>query len=97
MRSFDNDLPDVIDIDASSSSDVEETTAFSSLPSGGRGRRPIVDPVEWVSAWEEELATAYHVLKDHCQSQGLLVLDECSFHDFAHFAFGVSSKLPPLC
>lgn len=96
MRYLDDELPNIVDSDASSTSDVDET-AFSSLAAGGRGRRPIVDPDEWVSAWEEELVTAYHALKDHCQSLGLLILDECSFHDFAHFAFGVSSKLPPLC
>jgi nucleoside phosphorylase len=92
MRYSDDELPDVVDSDASSTSDVD-ATAFS----GGRGQRPIDDPDEWISAWEEELVTAYHVLKDHCQSLGLLVLDECSFHDFAHFAFAVSSRLPPLC
>jgi hypothetical protein len=93
MRYPDDELPDSVDSDNSSSSDTEHT--FSSHAKGRR--RPIVNPEEWVSAWEEELVTAYHILVDHCQSQGLPILDECSFNDFVHFAFGRSSRLPPVC
>jgi hypothetical protein len=55
----------------------------------------LIDREQWYDAWSDELVTTYHILKDHCESQGLPFLETCSFHDFLDFAFKHSSKRPP--
>jgi hypothetical protein len=55
----------------------------------------LVDPEQWYDAWSEELVTTYHILKEHCNSQGLPFLEDCSFSNFIDFAFRHSSKRPP--
>ena len=54
------------------------------------------DQDQWYDAWSEELVTTYHILKDHCDSQGLPFLENCSFTDFLDFTFRHSSKRPPI-
>lgn len=50
-------------------------------------------PIEhWISHYSEELATAWHILKEYCESQGLPFLENATFTDFAEFVFKLSSK-----
>ena len=56
------------------------------------------DDVEvWTDYMSEELATAYHILKEFIDSQGLPILDACSFHDFVEFCYKFSSGRKPAC
>ena len=54
-----------------------------------------LDEDQWYDAWSEELVTTYHILKDHCESQGLPFLETCTFSNFLDFAYRFSSKRPP--
>jgi hypothetical protein len=66
------------------------------LESGSFFRAHILgDQERWYDAWTEELVTTYHVLIDHCQTNGLPFLETCTFADFLDFAFRHSSKRPP--
>ena len=49
----------------------------------------------WTDYMSEELVTAYHVLKEFIDSQGLPILDACTFHDFAEFCYKFSSGRKP--
>jgi len=54
------------------------------------------DDVEiWTDYMSEELVTAYHVLKEFIDSQGVPILDNCSFHDFVEFCYRFSSGRKP--
>ncbi|ABT14830.1 hypothetical protein NY2A_B431L [Paramecium bursaria Chlorella virus NY2A] len=55
------------------------------------------DPEVWFDYLSEELATAYHVLQDWYQSQGLPILDRCTFSDFVDFCYKFSSGRKPIC
>ena len=55
------------------------------------------DPEVWADYLSEELATAYHILQDWIHSQGLPILDSCSFPDFVEFCFKYSSGRKPIC
>ena len=56
------------------------------------------DDVEiWQDYMSEELATAYHILIDWFQSQGLPILENCTFPDFAEFCYTFSSGRKPAC
>jgi hypothetical protein len=91
MHVSEDDLPDICSLDALTDSDTNESVTHPS-----ETRRILRDPVEWASAWEEELAILFHVAQDHCTSLGLPILDECSFHDFVTFAFQTSSRVEPI-
>ena len=49
----------------------------------------------WTDYMSEELVTAYHVLKEFIDSQGLPILDACTFHDFVTFCYQFSSGRKP--
>lgn len=51
----------------------------------------------WTDYMSEELVTAYHVLKEFIDSQGLPILDACTFHDFVNFCYQFSSGRKPSC
>ncbi|ABT16355.1 hypothetical protein ATCVNEJV2_301L [Acanthocystis turfacea Chlorella virus NE-JV-2] len=51
----------------------------------------------WTDYMSEELVTAYHVLKEFIDSQGLPILDACTFHDFVNFCYQFSSGRKPAC
>ena len=51
----------------------------------------------WTDYMSEELVTAYHVLKEFIDSQGLPILDACTFHDFVNFCYQFSSGRKPVC
>jgi hypothetical protein len=56
------------------------------------------DDVEiWQDYMSEELATAYHILQDWVQGQGLPILENCTFSDFAEFCYAFSSGRKPIC
>lgn len=55
------------------------------------------DPEVWFDYLSEEIATAYHVLQEYIQSQGLPLLDNCQFPDFAEFCYRFSSGRKPAC
>jgi hypothetical protein len=56
------------------------------------------DDVEiWQDYMSEELATAYHILVDWFQGQGLPILENCTFGDFAEFCYVHSSGRKPVC
>lgn len=49
-------------------------------------------PIEhWSSHYSEELATAWHILKEYFESQGLPILQKAQFNAFVEFAFKNSS------
>ncbi|AGE50125.1 hypothetical protein ATCVCanal1_262L [Acanthocystis turfacea Chlorella virus Canal-1] len=51
----------------------------------------------WTDYMSEELVTAYHVLKEFIDSQGVPILDACTFHDFVEFCYKFSSGKKPVC
>ena len=51
----------------------------------------------WSDYMSEELVTAYHVLKEFIDSQGVPILDACTFHDFVNFCYQFSSGRKPAC
>ena len=51
----------------------------------------------WTDYLSEELVTAYHVLKEFIDSQGVPILDTCTFHDFVEFCYAFSSGRKPKC
>jgi hypothetical protein len=53
------------------------------------------DPEVWTDYMSEELVTAYHILLEYVHSQGLPLLDTCSFSDFAEFCYKFSSGRKP--
>jgi hypothetical protein len=55
------------------------------------------DPEVWFDYMSEELATSYHILQDWIQSQGLPILDACTFSDFVDFCYKFSSGRKPIC
>lgn len=59
--------------------------------------RTILDPEVWQDYWNEELLDLWDSLKEQCASQGMAVLDKCTFSDFADFCFRCSSGYPPAC
>lgn len=60
-------------------------------------KTPILDEETWFDYWSEELAIAYHVLIDQCQSNGYAFLEHSSFPNFVEFVYKHSSKRPPDC
>jgi len=55
------------------------------------------DEEVWFDYMSEELATSYHILQDWIQSQGLPILDACTFSDFVDFCYKFSSGRKPVC
>jgi len=55
------------------------------------------DEEVWFDYMSEELAASYHILQDWIQSQGLPILDACTFHDFVNFCYEFSSGRKPIC
>jgi len=55
------------------------------------------DPEIWFDYLSEELATSYHILQDWIQSQGLPILDACTFSVFVDFCYKFSSGRKPIC
>jgi hypothetical protein len=55
------------------------------------------DPEVWTDYMSEELVTAYHILLEYVHSQGLPLLDNCQFSDFAEFCYKFSSGRKPAC
>ena len=55
------------------------------------------DPEVWFDYMSEEIATAYHVLQEFIESQGLPLLDNCQFPDFVDFCYRFSSGRKPAC
>jgi hypothetical protein len=55
------------------------------------------DPEVWMDYFSEELVTAYHILLEYVQSQGLPLLENCQFPDFAEFCYQFSSGRKPIC
>ena len=55
------------------------------------------DQEVWFDYMSEEIATSYHILTDWIQSQGLPILDNCSFSDFVDFCYKFSSGRKPAC
>lgn len=53
------------------------------------------DEEVWFDYMSEELATSYHILQDWIQSQGLPILDACTFSDFVNFCYQFSSGRKP--
>ena len=53
------------------------------------------DPEIWFDYFSEQVVTAYHVLRDWFDSQGVPILDNCTFPDFAEFCFTFSSGKKP--
>ena len=54
------------------------------------------DDVEvWQDYMSDELATGYHILTDWFKGQGIPILDNCTFHDFAYFCYCYSSGRKP--
>jgi hypothetical protein len=51
----------------------------------------------WTDYMSEELVTAYHVLKEYIDSQGVPILDACTFDDFVTFCYQFSSGRKPVC
>ena len=51
----------------------------------------------WTDYMSEDLVTAYHILKEFVDSQGLPILDACTFHDFVNFCYQFSSGRKPAC
>ncbi len=56
--------------------------------------RPLESPEDWQDAWSYELVTAFHAVRDLCAANGWALLDRAQFHDFASWAWGVSSRVP---
>jgi hypothetical protein len=65
--------------------DIEEYTQFED------------DEEIWFDYMSEEIATAYHILQDWIASQGLPLLDKCTFPDFVEFCYQFSSGHKPAC
>lgn len=57
----------------------------------------IVGAEEWTDYWSDELLDLWYALKDQCNSRGLAILENCTFHDFTHFCHQFSSGRPPTC
>lgn len=55
------------------------------------------DVEEWADYMSEELASAYHILKDWFDGMGLPVLEYCTFHKFVEFCYENSSGRKPIC
>jgi len=53
------------------------------------------DPEIWQDYFSEEMVTAYHILQEYIKSQGLPLLDNCSFPDFVEFCYKFSSGRKP--
>lgn len=53
------------------------------------------DQEVWFDYMSEEIVSAYHVLLEFIASQGVPVLDACSFPDFVEFCYKFSSGLKP--
>lgn len=51
----------------------------------------------WGDYLSEDLATAYHVLTDWVKSQGIPLLENCTFPDFVEFCYRFSSGRKPIC
>ena len=69
---------------------------FVNEESGSFYHQPFLfEKEQWYDAWSDELVTTYHILIDHCSSQGLPFLENLSFHDFINIAHQYSSKRPP--
>lgn len=50
-----------------------------------------VDPEVWQDYTSEFTVAAYHELQDMFQRMGAPVLDQCTYHAFAHFCYNNSS------
>ncbi|AGE56223.1 hypothetical protein PBCVNEJV1_208R [Paramecium bursaria Chlorella virus NE-JV-1] len=55
------------------------------------------DPEIFFDYQSEEIATAYHILTDWIASQGLPLLENCTFPDFVEFCWKFSSGRKPVC
>ena len=55
------------------------------------------DPEVWSDYMSEELLTAYYILLEYVQSQGLPLLENCQFSDFVEFCYKFSSGRKPAC
>jgi hypothetical protein len=55
------------------------------------------DEEVWFDYMSEEIATSYHILQDWIASQGLPLLENCTFPDFVDFCYLHSSGRKPSC
>ena len=55
------------------------------------------DPEIWFDYFSEDVAAAYHILRDRIDAQGIPLLDKCTFTDFAEFCYMYSSGRKPIC
>ena len=55
------------------------------------------DEEVWFDYMSEEIATSYHILQDWIASQGLPLLENCTFPDFVDFCYQFSSGRKPVC
>lgn len=78
-------------------SDDEGSSSSNEHASVPAAPRIILDPEVWQDYWKDELLDLWDSLKEQCASQGLAVLDSCTFSDFADFCFRHSSGYPPAC
>lgn len=53
------------------------------------------DPEVWQDYFSEEMVTAYHILQEYIASQGLPLLDDCTFSNFVDFCYAFSSGRKP--
>jgi hypothetical protein len=56
--------------------------------------RALACPETWQDAWSSELVTAYQSVRDLCAGNGWALLEHATFHDFASWAWTVSSRVP---
>lgn len=56
--------------------------------------RPLASVEDWQDAWSQELVAAFHSVRDLCARNGWPLLEHASFHDFATWAWTVSSRVP---
>lgn len=55
------------------------------------------DDEVWFDYMSEEIATSYHILQEWIASQGLPLLDNCTFSDYVDFCYLHSSGRKPVC
>jgi len=55
------------------------------------------DEEVWFDYMSDEIATSYHILKDWIASQGLPLLENCTFSDYVDFCYYYSSGRKPVC
>ena len=83
-----NRWADLVELD-----DKEDVDISDPSREAWASKAPWEAPIEhWSSHFSEELCTAWHILKEYCESQGLPLLENASYPDFVDFAFKYSSK-----